>query len=270
MSVVDGRAIAEAILASVKNEVATLGRVPKLTAITCAPNFETKQYLALKQRKATQVGIELVVLELPFETTTSECIEAIEAVAPETDGIVLQLPLPSHIDRDTVLATIPQHQDPDGFSFGEGDAACLPPVVGAIAVIAKQHHVSFLDKDIVILGQGRLVGKPIASYLQKLGAHPTIFTSYSREQVEALKRADIIVTGIGQPEYITGEMVKEGVVIFDAGASEDGGVVRGDVHPDVAPKASLFTPVPGGIGPITIAVLLQNLVSLVGSQIENN
>lgn len=263
MTLVDGRAIADGIFNSVKAEVMSLGRVPKLTAITCAPNFETKHYLALKKRKAELVGIELVVVELPQHTTTQELISTIEEIAPGTDGIVLQLPIPQGHETDTILSHIPTQQDPDGFTYGVSLEACLPPVVGAIVAIADHYNLSFLGKQVVVLGQGRLVGAPMATYLTSLGVTPTVFAKYSPEQVEALKTADIIVTGIGQPQYLTPDMVKEGVVIFDAGTSEDGGELRGDAHPDVALKASLFTPVPGGVGPVTIAVLLQNLVSLV-------
>jgi methylenetetrahydrofolate dehydrogenase (NADP+)/methenyltetrahydrofolate cyclohydrolase len=263
MTIVNGRLIAQSLYENIKADVATLERVPKLTAITCAPNFETLAYLNLKKQKAAFVGIDLEVVELSASITTEGMKEAIEEIAATTDGIVLQLPIPEGLSREEILATIPAHQDPDGFAYGVEEGACVPPVVGAILAIAAHHDISFLSKKIVVLGQGRLVGAPMTAYLQAQKLDVTSFVSFSDQQLVALKEADIIISGIGQPEYLTAEMVKEGVVIFDAGTSEEGGVLRGDVQADVAAKASLSTPVPGGIGPITIAVLLQNLVSLV-------
>ena len=115
----------------------------------------------------------------------------------------------------------------------------------------------------MVLGAGRLVGAPVARFLNSAGAQVTTLTELDEQPFEIIKTADVIVTGIGQPHFIKPEHVKEGVVIFDAGTSEDGGFMVGDVEPDVAHKAALFTPVPGGIGPITVALLLRNLASLV-------
>lgn len=260
---VDGRSIAKQIYQEITTTVSRLDRTPKLTAITCAPNFETQKYLKLKQLKAQSVGIELTVVELPKTATTASMAEEVQAITTQTDGIVIQLPIPPTIDRDSILSLVPVTQDPDGFSYGVSNEACLPPVVGAVVAIAQAYEISFFDKQIVILGGGRLVGKPMAQYLHNCGITPLVFSAPSPKQALALKQADIIITGIGQPEYLAPDMVKDGVVIFDAGTSEDGGELRGDVHPDVASKATLLTPVPGGIGPVTIAVLLQNLVSLV-------
>jgi methylenetetrahydrofolate dehydrogenase (NADP+)/methenyltetrahydrofolate cyclohydrolase len=178
------------------------------------------------------------------------------------DGVVVQLPLPSQIDKDSVLQAVPREKDPDVFCYGEKHDRLLPPVVGAIDEISKLHKVEWKNKKVVILGEGTLVGKPAARYARKKGAKVRIYTR-EKFDITSLKTADIIVSGIGQPAFIKSDMVSEGVILFDAGTSEDGGVLVGDVDKGVAEKASLLTPVPGGIGPITIAYLLSNLVQLV-------
>ncbi len=259
---VDGREIAAEIYDETAAAVRGLSRAPVMAAITCAPNFETQKYLDLKMRKAKEVGITLRVVELPESVTTEEAIACVEAVLPDVDGVVVQLPFPPHVDRETLLAAVPSEKDPDGFSYGKNSVACLPPVVGAIAEIAKRHDLHFKEKKVVVLGQGRLVGAPAAGFLRSEGATVATYTEVDGDPKEALLSAEVLVTGIGRAHFVTKDMIPEGIAIFDAGTSEDGGVVVGDVAPDVAEKASLFTPVPGGIGPITVAVLLRNLVSL--------
>ena len=261
--IVDGRQVAHIIYEEVATSVAALHRTPILAAITCAPNFETEKYLQLKKRKASDVGITLRVVELSETATTEEVIACIEALLPEVDGVVVQLPFPAHIDREVVLAAVPVDKDPDGFSYGTVEGACIPPVVGAIKEVAEEHEITFKGSKVVVLGAGRLVGAPAAHFLRMAGADVTVLTEIDSDPIPYLLEADIIITGIGKPHFVTTDMVKAGVAVFDAGTSEDGGVVVGDVHPDVAALARLYTPVPGGIGPITVALLLRNLLSLI-------
>jgi len=258
---VDGKAIAAEILDQVKTDVEAIGRTVTLTAVTCAPNFETKKYLEMKKKRAASVGITLQIVALPVETTTEEMTSAVYTSAQETDGVVVQLPLPEHIDKETVLRAVPVAKDPDVFGYGEKRDKVLPPVVGAIDEISKLHEVEWTNKRVVILGQGTLVGKPAARYARKRGARVRVYEDGTLDQ-SSLKTADIIISGIGQPHFIKPDMIKEGVILFDAGTSEDGGVLVGDVHPDAESVAALLTPVPGGIGPITIAYLLKNVVQL--------
>lgn len=260
--IVDGKRIASEIYEVVTKEVAGMNTAPILAAITCAPNFETKRYLELKKRKAAEVGITLRVIELLETATTEEVVTCVLKVASEADGVVVQLPFPPHIDREKVLAAVPIDKDPDGFAYVENSLACLPPVVGAIKEIAEYYSCSFTDKQVLVLGQGRLVGAPAARFMRAAGAQVTISTKHDETQATQLLEADVIVSGIGEPHFITVNKIKHGAVVFDAGTSEDGGLMVGDVHPDVAHVATLFTSVPGGIGPITIALLLRNLVSL--------
>ncbi len=259
--IVDGKTIATEILTSVADDVKKLARTPKLVAITCAPHFETKKYLEMKNKRAAAVGIELIVTELPITATTEELVARVESAIKTADGVVVQLPLPAHIDTAAVLAAVPADKDPDGFLYGAVAGACLSPVVGAIDEISKRHAVEWVDKQVVVLGEGRLVGRPAAIYARAQGAIVTVLTKETYQE-NKLRLADIIISGIGQSHFIKPAMVKVGVVVFDAGTSEDGGVLTGDVDPTVATVASLITPVPGGIGPITIAYLLRNLLTL--------
>jgi methylenetetrahydrofolate dehydrogenase (NADP+) / methenyltetrahydrofolate cyclohydrolase len=259
--IVDGRKIAAEIYSEVAAKVAVFEHIPKLGIITCAPNVETRQYLELKKRKADDVGIELLIKELLENTKTEEVIKSIKEMCESVDGVVVQLPLPPHIDRELVLASIPTDKDPDGFSYPK-EGSVLPPVVGAVEEIGKIHDMIWENKKVVIFGMGRLVGQPCAAYAKGKGAEVFCITKESTNTEELLETADIIIAGAGSPRAILPEMVKEGVAIFDAGASEDGGTVVGDVSSEVAKKAAIFTPVPGGIGPVTVALLLRNLIDL--------
>lgn len=261
--IIDGRAIAQEVLDEVAQKVAGAARPPRLTIISCAPNFETQKYLTLKQRKANEVGIETNVIELAANSTTNEVTQAIVTAAAMSDGVVVQLPLPAQIDTDAVLAAIPLSHDVDAVHY-DGSGEILPPVVGAIAEIARRHDVSFRGKQVMIVGAGRLVGAPAALWADAEGAHITIATKETEAATiaSAIATADIIISGAGTPHLLTPNNVKEGVVLFDAGTSEANGVLAGDADPACAEKATLFTPVPGGIGPITIAVLFRNLLRL--------
>jgi len=258
---VDGKVLAAEMLAEVAASVLLLGRPVLMTAVTCAPNAATKQYLAMKTKRAASVGVTLTVVELPIDTTTETMVSQVTALAQETDGLVVQLPLPEHIDKNQVLAAVPVRKDPDAFAYGEKRDRFLPPVVGAIDTISHQHEVEWKNKRVVVLGQGTLVGKPAARYARKRGARVRVYEQDTLD-VTSLKTADIIISGIGQAHFITPDMVQPDVVLFDAGTSEDGGVMVGDVHPDTGTVVALLTPVPGGIGPLTIAYLLKNLVTL--------
>ena len=261
--IIDGNKIAKDILEQVEKDIETTSGLT-LTAVTCAPNFETQKYLEMKKRRATAVGISLNVVELPKDSTTEQVIDCVRVVSGRSDGVVVQLPLPEHIDRGAVLLEVPADKDPDGFSYGEKRDRILPPVVGAIDEISKVHKIEWKNKRVVILGKGLLVGLPAARYARKCGASVRLYEEDTLD-VSSLKTADIIVSGMGQAHFIKADMVQSGVIIFDAGTSEDGGTLVGDADIACAEKATFFTPVPGGIGPITIACLLKNLVALKGN-----
>ncbi len=264
MHLVDGRAIAEAIKADVRAEIATREKPPTLAVISCDPNFETQKYLELKKSIATSLGITLEVNILPKATSQSAMLAAVEEAVSGYDGVIVQLPLPATVDTDAVLAGIPKEKDVDAFSYKGEMGGVLPPVVGAIAAIGANYQLTWAGKQVVIFGSGRLVGIPAAYFARSKGAMVSVVTAETaQEEVSRLaKSADIIILGAGKPGLLKPDMISDGVSIFDAGASEDGGILTGDADPAVADKAGLLTPVPGGIGPVTVAVLFKNLLEL--------
>jgi len=260
---VDGRTIAKDMLDQVATNVAQLEAAPRLSIVTCTPDLPTQKYLALKKRKAVEAGMRVNVIELLDSCDTDGVIKTVTVAADESDGVIVQLPLPDHIDTDKVLAHIPVSRDVDAVHYaGEGDM--LPPVVGAIAEIVKRHNVTFANKQVVIIGAGRLVGAPALLWVCGQGSSVDVITQETEtaEAAALLRQADIIISGAGVAGLVSAAGVADGVAIFDAGTSEDGGALVGDVDPQVVDKASLLTPVPGGIGPVTVACLLQNLAAL--------
>lgn len=261
--IVDGRSIAEDIYKEIAASLQGSAKKPRLVAFTCAPTKETEQFLRLKIKKANAVGIEVSVVEFDQATTTPEVTQSIKAAA--NNGLIIQLPFPNSIAVDQALAAIPKERDVDVAHYAGGDSDILPPVVGAIKEIAARHGIDFAGKEVAVVGSGKLVGKPAAMWAEAKGGKVSVIDINTPNTDELLRSADIIISGAGVPGLITPEKIKDGVVIFDAGTSEDGGVMKGDVDPACADKCALFTPVPGGIGPITVAVLLRNLVELTKS-----
>lgn len=266
LMIVDGRTIAGFIYKEIQNGISHLNTRPHLTVFTCAPNFETQRYLSLKRRKAHEVGIGMTIIEFPENVTTQEVILSVSHAPMQTDGIVVQLPFPPHIDIDAVLKAVPQACDVDAIHYDGSDDRVLPPVVGAIQEIADRHDILFAAQHVVIVGKGKLVGAPASIWCQKQGAKVTVIDKETPDVPSLMQSAHIIISGAGQPGLITPDMLRENVVLFDAGTSEEGGVLKGDADPACAEKAYLFTPVPGGIGPITIAILLRNLLTLASRQ----
>lgn len=264
--IVDGRAIAEDIYQGIRNSLTHLNCVPHLTVFTCNPNFETQKYLSLKRRKAMDLGLGINVIEFPESVTTEEVIQSVIHAQMQTDGVIIQLPFPAHIDTEAVLNCVPASLDVDAIHFDGTNDEVLPPVVGAIKEISKRYDVLWAAAKVVVVGNGRLVGKPASLWATKNGAQVTLITKDSTDVEKGLKEAHIIISGAGSPGLITKDKISDQVIIFDAGTSEEGGVLKGDVDQSCADKAALFTPVPGGIGPITIAVLLKNLVRLAANR----
>lgn len=258
---VDGRAIATAILLETRS---SMPRVAIVRAITIAPNRATESYLKLKGARAQDAGMSLEVVELP-ETVTEEEVIA-EILREGADAIIVQLPLPAHIDSVRVCNSIPAGKDADvlsvngyaAFLSGEG---VVPPVAAAMQEVFERHQVQVSGARAVVVGQGQLVGQPCAALLEKLGAEVSVITR-NEGDLSLLKDAAIVVLGAGVPGLVRAEHLSPGVVIIDAGTSEHGGALVGDAHPDCAEVASVYTPVPGGVGPIAVACLFRNVLHL--------
>lgn len=259
---VDGKHVAGELLAS-------LGELAGKRAcfLSFGGDVETRSYMAMKQRVAERLGIAVRILE-PQVEGTQEAVGFVRQAAQECDGLVVQLPISAGIDTDAVLDAIPAHVDIDMLSrdskdnYATGRTLRVPPVARAILEILNHYGISLDGKQVVILGKGRLVGEPAQMMMEKEGMPFEIFDKDSSESeiTSALRQADVIVSGIGVPKFIKPDAVKDGVVIIDAGTSEEAGRLSGDADPTCALKARLITPVPGGVGPVAVAALFANLV----------
>ncbi len=257
--IIDGRQIAAEILARTKKRAEKLTRRPKVVAYVPSDTPATRSYLRIKQRYATEAGCDFKIV-------------ADIAEFAHADACIIQLPLPPGISDD-ILNSIPLEKDADVLSkiarerFERGDAdALLPPVAAAVREILLQNNISIREKKVVVIGKGWLVGGPVAIWLKNQGADVVVAIKDSGDLGSILSGADIIVSGAGSPHLITPEMIKDGVVIIDAGTSESNGALQGDADPACAAKCSLFTPVPGGVGPIAVACLFANAVILAERQ----
>lgn len=267
--IVDGRALARDVLARTKVRAEALAHVPHIAAVVTSETGATKSYLKIKEKRAQDAGCVLDIVRFPEHTPSDILSVMLRSLV--ADAVLVQLPLASGIDAKKVCDAIPLSKDADVLSalarekFERGDTdALLPPVVGAVREIFIQNGVDVKGKSTVVIGNGWLVGKPVATWLAQQGAIVTVLTieNSGEEKIVALSKADIVVSGAGSPRFIRPEMLKEGVVLIDAGTSESGGEVVGDADPACADKCALFTPVPGGIGPLAVACLFENAVTL--------
>ena len=265
--IIDGRALANGVLARTKVRVEALGSQPHIAVVVTSETATTKSYLKIKEKWAQDAGCVLDIVRFP-EHTPSEILSVMLG-SLVADAVLVQLPLASDIDTRKVCDAIPLSKDADVLStparekFERGDAdVLLPPVVGAVREILIQNSVDIKGKKAVVVGEGFLVGAPVATWLGQQGAEVGVITLESGNLREALTESDIIVSGAGAPHIITPDMLKEGVVLIDAGTSESGGEVVGDASPDCAERCSLFTPVPGGVGPLAVVCLFENAVTL--------
>jgi len=265
--IVDGRAIAEALKEKLRHELTHRDNLPSLGVVVATSDLATRKFVERKRQFGESIGIKIEIRELSSAATTEELVRIIQALAKVHSGIVVQLPLPADADADAVRNAIPLSHDVDAISdaavrqFEQGELPILPPVVGAISEIVKQYSVVVSNKRVVIIGSGRLVGKPAAVWFRQHDAKVTAIEK-THDVADVIKGADIIVLGAGSPRLLKPHMIKEGAVVFDAGTSEASGKLSGDADVACAEQALLFTPVPGGIGPITVAVIFRNLLAL--------
>ena len=256
--IVDGRALAGEVLARTKARADKLKRRPLIVALTASDTPATRSYLGVKARCATDAGCV-------FET------RALGSSFADADAVIVQLPVPIGINQKEVCDAIPVSKDADVLSSAARaqfemmdlrNPSLLPPVVGAVKKILEFGNVEIKNKKVVVIGGGWLVGNPCAVWLKQQGAEVSVLTSKLENLAMALGNADIIVSGAGSPHLIKPEMLKQGVVLIDAGTSESGSTIVGDADPACAEVCSLFTPVPGGVGPLAVAMLFENAVTL--------
>lgn len=262
--IVDGRQLAADRREEVRKERSKFGAL-SLGVIMATRSPVTESYVSIKKRAAEALAIEVMEYRLPETATLRDIAQAVKE-ASTNDGIILQLPLPEGINVDIAKNDIPLTLDVDVLSdtafeeFSAGRIAAVPPVPAAMHYILKKNNISVAGKKLICVGGGRLVGKPATALFSRLGAD--VVTLIKGDSLEATKEVDIVVLGAGVGGILKPDMIKEGVVILDGGTSESSGKVVGDADPACAEKASIFTPVPGGVGPIAVVEIFANLVSL--------
>lgn len=276
MIVIDGKQTAKAVRAEIKAEVeayerATGGKVG-LAVVLAGNDAASKIYVNNKIKACEEVGIRSFAHYLPENVSQKQLIEFIDALARDENvhGILVQLPLPSHIDERAVLAAIPDEKDVDGFgafqigrlALGEESTVACTPF--GIMELLRRYKIELAGKRAVVVGRSRIVGRPMALLLLNADATVTVCHSRTVNLKEECLRADVLIAAVGKAKFITADMVKEGAVVIDVGMNRDeNGQLCGDVDFEaVKEKVSYITPVPGGVGPMTIAMLLKNTVEI--------
>ena len=282
MNIIDGKQLAETIKLEIAEDVKKIinegKRVPHLAAILVGGDPASQVYVRNKVRSCEQVGFNSTLIRKDADTSESELLEIVEELNnnPEIDGFIVQLPLPKHINEELVTLAIDPRKDVDGFhpaNFGrmaQGLPAYLPATPFGIMQMLDRYDIEVEGKECVVLGRSNIVGTPISILLSRKArpGNATVVLCHSRTKDLAAhtRRADIIVAALGIPEFLKGDMVKEGVVIIDVGinrvddvTAKRGYRLKGDVkYDEVAPKSKFITPVPGGVGPMTVTSLLMN------------
>ncbi len=282
MILLDGKKVSNEIKEEIKKEVSGIiargEKVPHLAAVLVGNDGASLTYVGSKVRSCKRIGFESTLIHLPEETTEEELLQKVAELNAngEIDGYIVQLPLPKHIDEQKVLMAVDPEKDVDGFhptNFGKM-ALDMPSFISAtpygIMELLKRYDVPLQGKHVVVIGRSHIVGRPISILMSQKGdpGNATVTLTHSRTQnlAEITRQADVVVSALGVPGFLKADMVKEGVVIVDVGITrvadesrERGYYITGDVDYDaVSQKASFITPVPGGVGPMTIAMLLKN------------
>lgn len=287
MQLLDGVATSKAIREELKIEAEKLKdagkKVPHLAAVIVGSNGASLTYVQSKVKACQESGFESTLISLPEETTEDQLLKQVDSLNndPEIDGFIIQLPLPKHIDEQKIIEAVNPDKDVDGFhpqSVGRMALSLptfLPATPYGILQLLERYNVETSGKHCVVIGRSHIVGSPM-SILMARNAYPgnctvTLTHSKTHNLKEICLSADILIVALGRPEFVTGDMVKEGAVVVDVGitriadpAANKGYRIAGDVHfESVAPKCSFITPVPGGVGPMTIASLLKNTLKAV-------
>ncbi len=272
-TIIDGKALSAKLKEQMKGRVAQLreqGIVPKLVVVLVGNNSASEVYVRNKHKACGEVGIESEVIKMSEETTQQELLDVVNRLNEDksVDGILVQLPLPKQIDEKVVLRAILPEKDVDGFHpvnvglLSIGDECFAPATPSGIVVMLKEYGVEIAGKRCVIIGRSNIVGKPMAALMLQNDATVTVCHSKTKDLGDITRQADIIIVATGRRHTLTADMVKEGVVVIDVGMNRNElGKLCGDVDFDeVKEKASFITPVPGGVGPMTITMLLENSI----------
>ncbi|MBE6907460.1 MAG: bifunctional methylenetetrahydrofolate dehydrogenase/methenyltetrahydrofolate cyclohydrolase FolD [Ruminococcaceae bacterium] len=276
---IDGKAVSASLREAMKAEVEELaeqGITPGLAVVLVGDDPASQVYVRNKEKGCEELGIYSEKYELPAATTQRELLDLVETLnkKPDIDGILVQLPLPDHLDSNAVIEAISPDKDVDAFHASNvgrimlGDYRFLPCTPAGIMELIHSTGIEVEGKECVIVGRSNIVGKPMAMLLLHENGTVTVCHSRTKNLAEVTRRADILVAAVGKPNFITAEMVKEGAVVIDVGMNRDGnGKLCGDVDFEaVGEVAGAITPVPGGVGPMTITMLLKNTITAAKKQ----
>ena len=255
--ILDGKKLSEKILQELKKEISKKQLKLKLAVVLVGQDELSKIYIKRKKEAAKTIGVDFELFNFPSDISQKDLEEKIKNIK-DAQGLVVQLPLPKQINTDKILSLISQEKDVEGFVSDINS-----PIVCAIEEFLKEYKIVLENKEILVIGKGKLVGKPVAKWFKNKGLAFKIIDKTEKDISLFTRRADIIITGTGSPELIKEDMVKQGVVIIDAGTCKKEGRTVGDVDfKNVCQKAQCITPCIGGIGPLTIACLFRNLIEL--------
>jgi methylenetetrahydrofolate dehydrogenase (NADP+)/methenyltetrahydrofolate cyclohydrolase len=267
-TLMDGRALAQRLRGDVAREAAALGRPIGLATVLVGDDPASAIYVGRKQEACREAGIEAFHHELPADTAEDDLLALVSELNGDerVTGILVQLPLPTQIDEDCVIRAIEPMKDVDGFHpvnaglLVQGRPALVPATPAGIMELLRAYEVELTGARALVIGRSNIVGKPVALLLLADNATVTVAHSRTRDLERLAREADILVAAVGRAETVTARMVKPGATVVDVGINRDEGSVVGDVAPEVREVAGLLTPVPGGVGPMTIAMLLRNTV----------
>lgn len=271
--ILDGKATAKVIKADLTQRVDTLrarGCTPGLATVLVGDDPASHNYVRMKHRDCEQVGIESIQVELPADATAAQLERAIQELNdnPACTGYIVQLPIPKHLDENWALSLIDPDKDADGLhpvNLGHlvlGEPATLPCTPRGIVELVRHHGIDWRGKEVCVVGRGITVGRPLGLILTRRSENATVTLCHTgtRDVASHTRRADIVVAAAGVPGMVSADMIKEGAICIDVGVSRVDGKTTGDLAPDVWSKAAWVTPNPGGVGPMTRAMLLSNVV----------
>ena len=270
-TLIDGKAVSQAIKDEIKQEITKIkannGKDISLAVVLIGDDPASKVYVNNKAKACEYVGITSYTYRLPEETTQQQAEELVSSLVNDDKitGILVQLPLPKHLDENKILKLIPAKKDVDGFSdenigkLLQGKKTVISCTPFGVMELLRHYNVDLTGKNAVVIGRSNIVGKPMTALLINANATVTVCHSKTVNLKEITKKADVLIVAIGRPKFVTADMVKDGAVVIDVGINRVDGKLVGDVDfENVEPIASMITPVPGGVGPMTIAMLMKN------------
>lgn len=272
VKILDGKKFAEEVCNDIKTEIDTFTKKPKLAVIMVGDNPASQIYVRNKQKRAENIGFESIVIPLPMDVSEENLLEHIYILNEDNDinGILVQLPLPKEIQKQRIIEAIEPIKDCDGFtSYNFGRLAlgytpyAYPCTPKGIIKLLESNNIEIEGKNAVVIGRSNIVGKPVSLMLEQRNATVTMTHSHTKNLKSITKSADIIISAVGKPGLITSDYIKEGSIVVDVGINRTEYGLAGDVNfNECSQKAAYITPVPGGIGPVTIAMLMENTLEL--------